>query len=238
FEGGLVADLPDDKIREAFACGSVFADGVAAAELVRRGYGDLLGVTVSDDPGRVAGECFDPDGVTGCTAQKNPKKLTVSNDAVRVLSYNYEDDCGRVKILSPAVTVLKRKEGLSVTFCGSAHANFHYSEGFSFLNETRKKQLVELFSEAGVLPVYADGDAEICFRAGYLPDGSLFCAAYPLGLDCSDALVLRLDAEPTSLSILRPDGRFRPVRYSFDGGVCTVKTPVRPLMPILLKIGR
>ena len=237
-EGGLVADLPDAKIREAFASGSVFADGVAAAELVRRGYGDLIGVTVSDEGFRVSGECFDPEGEAACTAQKNPKKLTVTNAAVRVLSYNYENECGRAKILSPAVTVLERKEGLSVVFCGTPHAEFAYTEGFAFLNETRKAQLVSLLSEAGVLPVYAAGDAEICLRAGYLPDGSLFAAAYPLGLDCGERLELCLSAAPRSVSLLHSDGRFRPVRYAFENGVCRVKTPVRPMMPILLKIGR
>ncbi len=237
FEGTLAADLSDEKIEEAFACGSVFADGVAAAELVRRGYGELFGVTVSDDPGRVSGECFDLEGQVACTAQKKPKKLTVKNKAVRVLSYNYENDCGHVRILSPAVTVLKRKEGLSVVFCGTPHAEFNYSEGFAFLNETRKSQLVALLSEAGVLPIYTDGDAEICFRAGYLPDGSLFASAYPLGLDCDDALALRMETPPKSVALLYPDGRFRPVKYAFDRGCCRVKTPVRPMMPILLKIG-
>lgn len=238
FEGKLVSDLPDGKIREAFACGSVFVDGEAATELVGRGYGDLLGVSVSDSEGAVAGECFDREATAACTAQKKPKKLTVVNSAVKVLSYNYADENGRTKILSPAVTVLKRKEGLSVVFCGSPHADFKYTEGFSFLNETRKKQLISLFSEAGVLPICADGDAEICFRAGYLPDGSLFASAYPLGLDCEESLALRLDKAPKSVALLHPDGRFRHVGYTFENGVCTLRTPVRPMIPILLKIER
>lgn len=235
-EGNLAADLPDAKIREAFACGSVFVDGAAAMELAGRGYGKLLGVTVSDDPGKVAGECFDREGQVGCTHQKNPKKLTVENNSVRVLSYNYEDDCGRVKLLSPAVTVLRRKEGLSVVFCGSPHAEFNYSEGFAFLNETRKNQLISLLSEAGVLPIYSDGDAEICFRAGYLPDGSLFASAYPLGLDCADSLDVRVEKTPKSVALLHSDGRFRPVKIAFENGLCRVRTPVRPMTPILLKI--
>ena len=237
FEGTLPADLSDEKIEEAFASGSVFVDGVAAAELVGRGYGDLLGVSVSDDPGNVSGECFDREGQICCTHQKNPKKLTVQNNSARVLSCNFEDDCGRAKLLSPAVTVLRRKEGLSVVFCGFPHAEFNYSEGFAFLNETRKNQLISLLSEAGVLPIYADGDAEICFRAGTLPDGSLFAAAYPLGLDCADTLDLRTEKPPRSVALLHSDGRFRSVKYAYENGVCSVKTPVRPMIPILLKIG-
>ena len=236
-EGGIVADMSDAKIKEAFA-GSVFVDGECAAELIRRGYGDKLGVTVSDCDRRVEGECFDERGQDCCTAQKNCKRLTVTDPAVRALSYNYAIERGKRKILSPAVTVLKRKAGLSVVFCGSFHADFKYTEGFSFLNETRKNQLISLFSEAGVLPAYCDGDAEICFRCGYLPDGSLLAAAYPLGVDCAAALTLRLQTPPKSVSLLRSDGKFRPVRYAFEKGVCTVKTAVRPMMPIILKIRR
>ncbi|MBR4335904.1 MAG: hypothetical protein IKP74_05555 [Clostridia bacterium] len=236
-EGGLAADLPDEKIKEAFA-GSVFVDGESAAALVKRGYGDLLGVGVSENDARISGECFDLEGQTACTAQKNPKKLTVTNRAVEILSYNYAEEKNRAKILSPAVTALERKEGLSVVFCGSSHAEFKYTEGFAFLNETRKGQLIALFQRAGVLPVYAMGDAEICFRAGYLPDGSLFAAAYPLGLDCAETLSLHLETAPKSVSLLHSDGRFRPAHYAFANGVCTLKTPVRPMMPILLKIGQ
>ena len=238
FEGKLVSDMPDGKIREAFACGSVFVDGEAAAELVRRGYGDLLGVSVSENDTRIDGECFDLEGQIACTKQKNPKKLTVKNRAVEILSYNYAEEKDKANILSPAVTVLERKEGLSVAFCGSPHAEFKYTEGFAFLNETRKRQLIALFSRAGVLPVYTDGDAEICFRAGRLPDGSLFTAVYPLGLDCAETLALRLETAPKSVALLHSDGRFRPVKYTFDNGLCRVKTPVRPMMPILLKIGQ
>ena len=234
-EGGIVADMSDEKIREAFA-GSVFADGESAAELVRRGYGDLLGVSVSENDEKIDGECLDLADEVFCPSQKNCKKLTVKNGAVRILSRNCVTLRGKTEFASPAVTVLKRREGLSVVFCGSFHAEFTYTEGFSFLNESRKAQLVSLLSEAGVLPIYCDGDEEICFRAGTLPDGSLFAAAYPLGNDCSDSLRLRTATPPKSVSLLHGDGRFRPVRFSFENGVCTVKTPVRPLIPILLKI--
>ena len=62
-EGDAVKDMTDGQI-EAILKGSVFCDGESAAALISRGYGDRLGVYVSDwDLGVVSGEAFDKDGV-------------------------------------------------------------------------------------------------------------------------------------------------------------------------------
>jgi len=237
-EGDAVKDMTDGQI-EAILKGSVFCDGESAAALISRGYGDRLGVCVSDwDLGVVSGETFDKDGVYTCTKQKNYKKLTINDGRTEALSYNYLRQDDGPKLLAPAVTKHVRDDGrLGVVFAGSPHAPFSYGEGFAFLNETRKAQLVSLLREAGALPVYAMGDAEICLRAGYLVSGELLCAVFELGIDPEEQLYLNLEKDPESIKIMLPDGSDTDVKFeAIGGGAYRIDVKVEPMYPIILII--
>lgn len=233
-EGNIVSDMTDEQIKEAFKA-SVFVDGEAAADLCNRGYGDLIGVTVSDwDGRRVSGECFDKDGLIACTKQKNHRLLSLCG--AKALSYNYVLERGCAKLLSPAVTKLDREDGkISVVFCGSPTSKFHYTEGFAFLNESRKKQLVQLFKEANALPVYFVGDEEICLRAGKLADGRLLISMYDLGYDPMDTIKLCFEKQPTSIKLMLPDGSMSAVDFqSLGDNIYDVKVKAEPMYPVIL----
>lgn len=237
-EGDLVKDMTDEQIKTVFE-GSVFADGDSAMELCRRGYGDLLGVKVSEwDLGTVTGETFDGTLYQCCTSQKNCKKITVTNDKTEVLSNNYLRADGYAKILAPAVTVYEREGGkLSVVYCGSPLANFNYMEGFAFLNESRKNQFIGLMKRAGVLPVYFVGDDEICLRAGSLPDGRLLAAIFELGIDPVEEPKLYLEKKPESISMMQPDGTETPVKFESVGNdIYSVDIRIEPMYPVILFI--
>jgi len=237
-ESTMVNAMSDEEIESVFE-GSVFMDATSAELLVKRGYGDRLGVTVSEwDMQFAKGEAFDKDGINCCTVQKEYKKLTVTDPETEVLSYNYAIDDAKVKLLSPAVTKLVRDGGkLSVVFCGSANVEFRYTEGFSFMNETRKAQLVSLLTQAGALPVYTPGDMELCVRAGYLPDGTLLTAVFPLGIDISDELPLYLEKEPASIRMILPDGSYEAVAYTKNAdGSYNIAVRIEPMYPIILLI--
>lgn len=236
-EGDIVDDLSDDNIKEIFQ-GSVFLDGFSAKALYERGFGELLGVSVEEwDLGAVSGETFDGTRRTCCTAQKNRKKLTVTNGICEVLSNNFLTCDGEAKILAPAVTVLPRDGKITAVFCGSPNANFNYTEGFAFLNETRKKQLTDLLRRANALPIYTDGDAEICLRAGYLKDGTLLAAIFEIGIDPLDELTLFLDKAPERIDAMLPDGTLAPISFRASGdGLYTLDVRVEVLYPVVLLI--
>ena len=162
----------------------------------------------------------------------------VTDPNTEILSYNYLKVDGGIARRGAAVTKLKREDGkISVVFCGSPDAAFNYMEGFSFLNETRKAQLVSLLREAGALPVYAVGDAEICMRAGYLADGSLFVFALPLGVDPSDTLTLSLEKEPAKIVAISPDGEEVSVAFEKKAkGEYELFVRMEVLYPVALKI--
>jgi len=234
-EGRIVRDMSDEQIAELFQ-GTVCMTSEAAADLITRGYGSLLGVAVDawDGP-TVSGEMFE--SPNGCASkQKLLRRLTVTDGRVEVLSYCYQKVGVGKKPLFPAVTVLERApERLSVVFCGTPNAEHNYYEGFSFLTETRKRQLIGLMERAGALPLYCEDDVELCLRVGALSDGRLLCAVYHLGLDPLDTLALRARKIPERIKRLDENGEEQPVSFTAlsDGRIC-VQVRVEPMYPVFL----
>lgn len=236
-EGKVAKVLTDEKIKELFE-NSVFADGEAAKTLTERGYGEYLGVEVTDwDLGKASSETFDGTVYQTCTKQKNHKKLTPINSETQALSHIYLSEDGKAKLLAPAVTSFSRGDKLSVVFCGSPTFEFNYKEGFAFLNESRKAQIVELLRLAGALPVYCVGDDEICFKAGFLPDGKMIACVYLLGIDPVEGLNLFIEKAPESITVMQPDGSEKSVEFSACGdGVYNLNLRVETLEPAILFI--
>lgn len=237
-EGDLVDDMTDEQI-ETVLRGSVFCDAESAASLIKRGFGDYLGVSVEEwDLGPVSDECFDRDGYITVTKQMELRKLVMNAEGTEALSYNFLRCDGKPQLLAPAVTKFKRADGkLSVVFCGSPYAPFNYMHGFSFLNESRKAQLIQLLCEAGALPIYAEGDDELCMRAGHLSDGTLMAMIIEIGLDPMDELVLKLTKKPNHITMMTPTGEEVPVAFEQkEEDTYELAVRVEPMYPVVLMI--
>ena len=239
FLGGDIAnDLSDSEIEAILSEASLFVDGDSAEILSKRGYSESLGVAVDGAlEGRISGECYGPDLCS--TKQKNSKLLRPLSDKTNVLSYNYRSFGREKKYISPAVTEYARDNGrLSIVFSGSPNATPSYTEGFAFLNESRKAQLVGLLSAADALPVYIVGDDEVSLRAGYLPDGDMLSVVTEIGIDPMDSLRLYLKNEPKSVECMSPDGSFYPVSFTKCGeSEYELDIRLEAMYPRVLKIG-
>ena len=235
-EDRIVMHMTDEQIRAAFE-GTVCITGEAAEDLITRGYGELLGVAVKEWEGVPATrEAFVCDPSATCTKQKDCRMIRVANDNVETLSWSCRPDAGKLEKLSPAVTVLDRGNGkLSVVFAGTPNANHNYMEGFAFLNESRKRQFIDIFNRAGALPIYYDGDEEVILRAGRIKDGRLLAGFFNLGYDPLEELDLVLDFIPNEITYLDPSGKEIYLEYIQGGeGKVKVKTKLEPLYPLAL----
>ncbi len=241
-EDTIGVDLPDEEIQKMFAEGSVFMSAEVAVQLEKRGYGDLLGVTAEkfdyDKLGRIVSEAFNEDASLICQKQKNLMLLTPTSDKTEVISYNYRTEDGVLVNVSPAVTKLPREGGkFTVVYCGTPNAEHLYTEGFAFLNETRKQQFIELLSEAGALPIYLPSDNELCLRAGYLDDGRMLAAIFNLSYDPEEKTVLYLEKEPKTIFYLNENGEEIPVSFAKnEEGFYTIEASCEPLYPTVLLI--
>lgn len=235
-EDHVVTKLSDETLENLFR-GSVFVTAEAAGDLIARGYAAQLGVSVAPYEGQeIQYESFTGGLDQCCTPQKAAKQINVLDDAVQTLSWNVLQDREQARILSPAVTCLRREAGLSVVFCGTPNAKFNYMEGFSFLNESRKAQLIALLRKAGALPVYCPGDGELCFRAGVVGSDLLACV-YPLGIDPQAFLDLYLEKAPTRMQRLQKDGTWQPLSFAPVGeNTYRIDVKIEALYPVILKI--
>ncbi|MBQ7923456.1 MAG: hypothetical protein IJ325_12940 [Clostridia bacterium] len=233
----IIEYLTDDQIEQLFET-SVFFDNKTAEAVISRGFGDRLGIDMTDwDLGKISNEVFGDVKGPICTKQKNAKRIIVSDDSVETLSYNFVLENGCRKLLSPAVTVKENNGKLAVAYCGTPVAIFDYTEGFAFLNETRKKQFISLLKRAGCLPVYYPGDNEICLRAGYLPDGRMLVMSVCIGVDPMDEYDLYLEKKPSSIRILNSDGTETEVEWTEkEDGMYTIKVRVECMYPVVLLV--
>ncbi len=224
----------DEQIR-AFFRGPVFLASDTAMRLCARGFRELLGVDVREWEGpNPSGEILS-DG-TPVTRQKHPRELLPLSDDVRADSTVYHLRDGRTKEpIFPGCTVYRNGlGGMSVVFCGTPKAQFHWTEGFGFLNPVRKRQLARLLQECGCLPVWIPGDEEAYFRAAETPEGELFCAVFNIGLDPIHEIRLRTDRPVASVRRLMPDGTRSEIPFRREGEDLVLETPAWILDPAVL----
>ena len=231
-------DFSDDEIRDMLT-GTVFLSSGAAKSLIQRGFGDLLGVDVRDWDGvNISGEQLYVNG--NCiNGQVGARELIVTDPDTVVDSMAYHMRDGKYKdSLFPASTIFRNKlGGTAIVFCGTPNTVFSFRTAFSFLNESRKLQLVKMLKSSGNLPIYYPEDAEVYLKAAKMEDGSMFCAVFNLGLDILEELPFTTDLEFRSVEKLSPEGAWEPVSFKNEVAGYTVQTAANPLDPVMLRLG-
>ena len=225
----------DDGEIRAFLKGTLVLSAGAAEHLAARGFGDALGVRVQPWRGKVMsreqykGRRF--------SVQTDAKELVPLSESVEILSTVIHcPDADHSETLFPAVTGYENPMGgYTVVFCGTPDTPFHYAKAFSMLCEPRKEQLIEILRRGGNLPVHYPEDAEVYLRAGYLKDGTLFCAVFNIGLDPLEDVPLSVDFRVSRVEMLNAEGEREEVPYSYDpDGTLRVGVPAGILSPVIL----
>ena len=94
-----------------------------------------------------------------------------------------------------------------------------------------------MLKRAGALPVYLDGDNEICMRAGYLDSGELFTMLFNLGYDSEEKVVYYLEKAPVRAEKLLPDGSYTEVKFTPLGyNLYEFDATAEPMYPLAIKI--
>ena len=238
-EGTVLDELSDAELEALLSSGSLLVDGDSADILAERGFASAMGVEPRHwDLGPRAAETYDGTDSMCSTAQKYKRRLVPTDPMLEVLSYNCRNNDGELELLAPAVTLLPRKEGGAVgVFCGTANAPFTYGEGFAFLNESRKRQLVSILARLGGLPMYCVGDDEVCLRVSEVDDGRLFAAIYLLGVDPIEEPRIYLEKPATEITYLDPDGNEQPLAFTAEeDGIYRLDARIEALYPHFLFI--
>lgn len=235
-EGDEDRNFTDGELRGILS-GPAFLSGDAAARLCARGFRDLLGVETRAWSGAHPTRERFPDGQE-CQCQKNLLQLIPTDPSVRTESVVYHLHDGKEKqTLFPGVTVFRNSLGGRIAvFCGTPKSKLHYTEGFSFLNETRKLQLARLMDAFGCLPVWYPGDEELLLKCARMPDGGRFCAIFLLGFDPIDRIALRSREKITAAERLTPDGRWTGVALTREGEESLLDVRAETMDPVILRL--
>lgn len=235
-EDATVKRFTDAELREMLK-GTLVLTGGAARYLNEHGYGEFIGVEVKDWSG--AAMSFERLFVNGrkCARQKNSLEIIPKNKAVESHSMVMHLKDGKDEIpLFPGVVSYKNSLGGTViTFAGTVDFQFSYTEAFGFLNESRKKQMAQLFN----FPIYHNNDAEVYMKAAKMEDGGAFAAVFNIGLDPIEEITFKISDEYKSVNrveMLCPDGKKAQCEFSIIEDVLTVKAPAYTRNPVILFI--
>ncbi len=234
--GDSDAELSDEKITQILK-GNVFLASDTAKNLINRGFGKYLGVDVKEWEGDKAPttELLLVNG-NRTTLQMQRKELVPTSDKTIVDSKILHSLTGEeFEYLFPGTTVCKNElGGTVVVFCGTPRAEFNFLQAFSFLNYSRKQQIIRLAKDMGELPVYYPGDQEVYLRAADMQDGTLFLAAINISLDPMEKLSLVFEKEVSKIEKLMPDGSRKEIAFRKEGKEYILDTPCNILDPVVL----
>ena len=227
----------DKEIKEFFK-GTTILSANAAKNLAERGFVDMLGVDIKEWDGKIV-SAEEIDGVR-IPKQCGIKEIVVKKDGVVPLSYNVNGArFTKTEKLFPASTLYKNAlGGTTVVFCGTPDAPFFYNTAFSFLNETRKKQFINILEKLGHLPVYYPEDCEMYLRAGRLANDDIFCAVFNLSFDVMDDIPLVVNEDISKIEILDSNGERVPCEFTRDGNLYRINVQAGALEPVILFLGR
>ena len=237
FFGGVCSGRYSDEELLSVLAGKVILDAPAAQELIRRGYGEYLGVDVKArgaDTLNASGEIIYPDGYSDAMYQVH-ELIPLSEDVKRYSDVYYLRDGTTREILFPGVTSYQNKlGGTVVVFSGVTNVPFHAPAAFGFLNETRKAQIVQILKDLDCLPIYYPEDAEVFMKAAKTRDGKLFCAILNMSLDVLEELPLATKQSIRGIKRLLPNGSYETVDFQRVQDRIELSLTAYPYDPVVL----
>lgn len=233
-EGDVDTRLSDDEITEILK-GSVMLASDTAKNLIERGFGKYLGVDVRPWRGKQpVREIFKNGSRTGIQMQimelvPNDKRTVINSKVCHTTDYE------KYEYLFPGVTEFKNELGGTVfVFSGTPVAEFHLSKAFSFLNYSRKEQLIELLLKVGEMPVYYPNDEEVYFKCADMENGKVLCALFNIGLDPIDKIELACDFDVKKFEVLLPSGEAKEVSFTRNGNAYVLEKSAQILDPVVI----
>lgn len=226
-------NLSDEEIQDALNK-SVFLASDSAECLIKRGFGKYIGTEVRSYYGKQPVVEKIDNNYLPC--QKNIKEIIITDENAKPDSIVYNTiDSENYEELFPGTVIYKNSIGGTVfTFAGTPKTAYTIADAFSFLNYTRKKQLIRMLNEANELPAYYPGDEEVYFRAADMPDGGMFCAIFNIGLDPINQIEMVFNKKISIIKILSPDGTQKSVSFTQKDTTYVLDISCITLEPVIL----
>ncbi len=228
-------NLSDEQLMQALK-GNVFLASDSAAELIKRGFGEYIGVDVREWTGKTPSveELYVNNNKV--PHQRRIMELVPSSSDTVIDSMVYNTiDREHYEKLFPGTTIFKNSLGGTIfTFSGAPKTEYNIVEAFSFLNYSRKQQLIRMLKQTDEYIAYYPGDEEVYFRTAKADDGSIFCAVFNIGLDPIDKLELVFARKVEKIEQLMMDGSRKTLDFEVSGNNYTIETSCNTLDPVII----
>lgn len=235
-EGDVDSRLSDDDILKILS-GSCMLASDTAKSLINRGFGKYLGVDIKEWTGKIpVTERFESGKCT--KVQQKAKQIIPLRDDVIISSRVMNTvDYENYEYLFPGVTIYKNELGGTViVFCGTPVAEFRIDQAFSFLSQSRKKQLIDILSLTDELVLYFTGDEEMYLKVANMDDGRVFASFFNIGLDPIEKLEIACNFAVDKIEMLMPDATTKKIDFEFTGEKYILDTNCNTLEPVILFI--
>lgn len=238
--GAQVPFFTDAELEQMLS-GAVLLDGSAAVKLAVRGFGKLIGVEAKPWSGvAISGERFADETLWGGPhaaadlSAHDPKAQVLGTFLHRVSGVSKE-----TTDIAPGTLLFVNEKGGRALVVASHLPDYPGLAGrFSYLNETRKRQLVKQLAllTGGKMPggVYYPGDAEILLETGTAKDGRKIVVVDNIGLDRLEAIDLVVETAPAEIRRLADDGTWQRVVFTRDGRRLHLETAAETFRPVIL----
>ena len=231
-----VRRFTDAEIRRLLAR-RILLDGDAAAALAKRGFADLIGVSVSEETPQYTGERDEATGDRIYVPMSSKVPVFKAREGAKTLSsltwsaYPGAKDEQRV---APASTLFRNRLGGTVV-CTAYHmhmgAAYRHSEG-------RRDWLARRLADLAGAPVddLAHGAQNTLVQVRRGADGAGYVLYANLNFDPARSVRLDRASRPSSVEALAPDGTWGTVPWTWEAGVLEVAGPIPCYGERLLRI--
>lgn len=225
--------LSDKQLTDAFK-NPMLVSSDAAQQLINRGFGKYIGVEITDTEEAPSLE-ISSDGNKMSLQHKTKKLVLVSENTKELSGVYHTTDNVNYKKLFPGITEYKNELGGTVfVFCGTPKTGYNISEAFSFLNYSRKQQLVSMLRKTGCLPVYYPGDEEVYVNVAETADNGLFVGIFNIGLDPIEQLELVCFETVNKIYRLTPSGNKESIGFEHSDNRYILECCANTLEPVIL----
>ena len=218
--------------------GNAIFSSETAKRVAERGFDKYLGVQVEEfDDIKPGVEIIYP--FNNCVAvQQVAKKLIPLDESGNATSKFYKIDSNNNSIYVSNGTYEYKNElgGYMVTFAGTPNCENTFFQGYSFLNQTRKNQFINILKESGEPVIYYPGDEGVYLKTGTLKDGKNFTSIINLCYDEIENVKLAYPNKPNKVSYVDCSGVITEIQFTYENGIITTDKTLNCLDTLFLII--
>lgn len=231
-EGDLDGNFSDEEVLQMLK-GTLVLDSVCAKRLEERGFSEYIGVKVKKWTGATFSREIDK-CAREFVAQPSYQELILSGATEISTAYNLKNGT-KLQRLFPAVTEYENKlGGKVVVFCGKVDFNYGIGGPFSYLNESRKAQFVQILKASGNLPIYCEGDEQVYVKYAVTEKGDGWCMLLNTGFDVMDEIRICTTKQIRTVKILDGYGNYNDCNFEKTSIGISVKIVLKTLMPQII----